>query len=71
MTPEERLEICKNCPLCKKESIYGPVCDSSKYMNLETGQTSRLPHSGWIRGCGCRLAWRTKNLTAHCVAGKW
>ena len=71
MTAEERLAICKKCKLVKLDTEYGPVCDSSKYMNPETGEVSRLPHTGWIRGCSCRLAWKTKNPSARCVAGKW
>ncbi len=71
MDKEERLKICKTCPLVKMDSIYGPVCDSSKYMNKATGETSRLPHTGWVRGCACKLRWKAANPTAHCVAGKW
>ena len=71
MTSEERLKICETCPLVKMEKVFGPVCDSSKYMDPETGKVSRLPHSGWIRGCACRLRVKTKNPSAECVAGKW
>lgn len=71
MTPEERLQVCKRCNLVRIDPVYGPVCDSTKYMNPKTGETSRLPHAGWIRGCACKLAWKTKNPTAHCVANKW
>ena len=46
MTAEERLAICKKCKLVKLDTEYGPVCDSSKYMNPETGEVSRLPHTG-------------------------
>ena len=46
MTSEERLKICETCPLVKMEKVFGPVCDSSKYMDPETGKVSRLPHSG-------------------------
>ncbi len=71
MTSEERLKICATCPLVKNDPVYGPVCDSSKWMNPQTGEISRLPKSGWIRGCACRLKWKSKNPTAHCVAKKW
>ena len=71
MTAEERLAICKKCGLLKKDTIYGPICDSSKYMNPETGETSRMPHAGWVRGCACRLSWKVKNPSAKCVANKW
>lgn len=71
MTAEERLKICESCPLVKMDDVYGPTCDSSKWMNPMTGETSRIPKTGWIKGCGCRLRWRSKNLEAHCVAKKW
>lgn len=71
MTSEERLKICATCPMVKNDSTYGPVCDSSKWMNPKTGEISRLPKSGWVRGCGCRLKWKTKDPNARCVARKW
>lgn len=71
MTAEERLKICEKCKLVKFDPIYGPVCDSSKYMNKQTGEVSRLPHAGWTRGCNCKLKWKTKNPSAVCIAGKW
>ena len=71
MLPEEKLKICESCPLVRQDKIYGPTCDNTKYMNPKTGETSRFPKSGWVRGCGCRLRWRTKSITAHCIAGKW
>ena len=40
-------------------------------MDKKTGQSSRLPHAGWVRGCGCKLQWKTRNQTAHCIAGRW
>jgi len=46
MTSEERLKICATCPLVKNDPVYGPVCDSSKWMNPQTGEISRLPKSG-------------------------
>lgn len=71
MTAEERLKICDKCPLCRKDPTWGPTCDSSKYMNKDTGEVSRIPRAGWVRGCGCKLNWRTKSPTARCIAGKW
>lgn len=46
MTSEERLKICEKCPLVKNDPVYGLTCDSSKYMNLKTGEISRIPKSG-------------------------
>lgn len=71
MTAEQRLKICEQCPLVKIDSIFGPVCDSSKYMDPRTGEVSRSYRTGWVRGCACKLRWKTASPTAHCVAGKW
>lgn len=71
MSAEERLEICKKCPIMKDDPTYGPTCDNSKWINPATDEWSRYPKFGWKRGCGCKLRWKTKNLTAHCIAGKW
>lgn len=71
MTYEERLKICEKCKLVKIDPTYGPVCDSSKYMNLQTGEISRMPKSGWVRGCGCKLKWKTRDPGSRCVAKKW
>lgn len=46
MTSEERMAICKTCPIRKEDPTYGIICDSSKYMNKDTGEVSRLPHAG-------------------------
>lgn len=71
MTSEERMAICKTCPIRKEDPVYGIICDSSKYMNKATGEVSRLPHSGWIKGCGCKMNYKVKSPSAHCVANKW
>ena len=70
MTPEERLKICEKCKLMTMTSDYGPRCDSSKYLNLETGEVSRIPRQGWIRGCNCVLRYKVRDPNARCVAGK-
>ena len=30
---KERLAICEKCPLYKLDKIYGPVCDSNKFIS--------------------------------------
>lgn len=30
---QERIEICKKCPLYKEHSLYGAVCDGNKYIS--------------------------------------
>ena len=71
MNIEERLKICEKCPIVKMDPTYGPICDNSKWMNKETGEMSRIPRSGWVRGCACKLKWKAANPSSHCVAGKW
>ena len=69
MTAEERMEICRNCPLYEITSS-GPRCNPAKYINSE-GKTSWLPKKGYVKGCNCLLTHKTQNPNAHCVAGLW
>ena len=39
MEPEERMEICKACPLYK-ESTLGPRCDSHRYISPDGKEAS-------------------------------
>lgn len=71
MTSEERLKICETCKLMTMDPTRGPRCDSTKYMNPQTGEISRTPKSGWIHGCNCFLRYKTRDPNAKCVAGKW
>lgn len=67
----EREKICRNCPLFKLDVTYGPMCDSSKYMNPEGTETSYVRKDGWIKGCGCHMRYKWRNIKAKCIAGKW
>jgi len=67
---KERIAICEQCPLCT-EGPLGLVCDSSKWLNTETNEVVTYKLPTYIRGCGCRLEAKTRNITAKCVAGKW
>ena len=67
---EERLTICKDCPLFKKKS-YGMTCNANLYLNPETNETSFRPKPGFYKGCGCRLKAKTTLEDAHCPAYKW
>jgi len=69
MTAEERMKICKECPLYEVQSS-GPVCNKSKYINKDK-QTSFLPKAGYVKGCGCKLIYKTANPKSHCVVGLW
>ena len=65
-----RLEICADCPLRTKTAI-GYLCDSSKYLNINTGEVSNTARPGFKNGCGCRLAAKTTIKNAKCPLGKW
>ena len=64
-----RLGICKQCPLYK-ESAFGPVCDSDKYMNNKS-EISYISKDGFKRGCGCLIRQKSANPSNHCTFGKW
>lgn len=66
---EERLNICKTCPLYK-DTIVGPICNPSLYMN-ELGELSDSAKYGYKKGCGCRLMAKTRLLHATCTHGRW
>ena len=68
---ETRLEICEECPLYKYHDTWGPMCDSNKYINKETEDVSESYKPGYIKGCGCRLKAKTRNLYEKCIIGKW
>lgn len=65
---EERREICQQCP------IFSPnrgICNPKLYLNPDTNEISTSPKVGYIRGCGCAIMIKMRNLNSHCVAGKW
>lgn len=67
---EKRMEICKKCPLMKMTE-YGPQCDNTKWISPDGTQVSLFKKLGWVRGCGCYLNSKTKNLNNHCIIKKW
>ena len=71
MTAEERMKICETCKMATMDPEHGLRCDSTKWINPETGELSRKPMSGWIRGCNCILRYKTADPTARCVLRKW
>ncbi len=65
---DERMEICKKCP------IYNPLnrtCNSNLWINPDTNEVSTHAKVKYIRGCGCQLVYKTRNRNNHCIAGKW
>ncbi len=64
----ERMKICSQCP------IYNPskgVCNPKLWINPQTDDVTTSPKSGYIKGCGCAVKVKMKNLNSHCIAGKW
>lgn len=68
----KRIKICEECPLFK-QTVLGPVCNSSLYLNPETDDVSLvdLKDPKYFKGCGCRLNAKTRNPQSKCPALKW
>lgn len=69
---EERLAICKSCPLYK--DIAGrAICNPNRYLNTKDLVTvSDIPRIGYKRGCGCLLGKaKLANPNSKCTVGKW
>ena len=65
----ERLEICKKCPIY--DSTRGGRCNSNLWINPDTEDVSTYAKPGYIRGCNCIIGIKARNLNNHCIAGKW
>lgn len=66
---EERLKICKICPLYSKR--LGGLCNNRLWLNVKTGDTSLEAKPGYNRGCGCRLTAKLTLPYEKCPVGKW
>lgn len=67
----ERMEICKKCPLYKEDPIRGPICDSNKFISPDGTKWSWFKKDGYKRGCSCALKKALYNPNKTCVGGKW
>lgn len=65
-----RLKLCRQCGLYSA-TVVGAICDSSKYMNPQTGEISKEYKDGYVNGCGCRLNAKTRLMTTGCPLNKW
>lgn len=66
----ERLEICKNCPL-GLETARGLICNPKLYINKEDKTSiSKIPKMGYVRGCACLMSTKAKQEYAKCIVGK-
>ncbi len=66
----KRIQICRRCPLMI-ETAFGKVCDSKRYLDPKTMQSSYKFTPGSIKGCGCRLDAKTRRPDEHCPAKLW
>lgn len=48
---QQRIEICRKCPLIDVDMIFGEVCNSKKWYNPETGKVTTYKVPGSIHGC--------------------
>lgn len=67
-----RREVCRKCPLYHINDFWGwAECNSHLFMNQATGETSKDPVPGYVKGCGCRIEAKIRVAGEHCPAGKW
>ena len=62
----ERFEICRKCPIYNNGK-----CNSNLWINPNTDEVSTYAKIGYVRGCGCIINVKAKNINNHCIAGKW
>lgn len=65
---EERMSICRNCPLFL-ETALGPICNPNLYIKGDLVSTH--PLEGYKKGCACRLSAKTRLKNDHCPDNKW
>lgn len=71
MTAEEKMAICRQCPLYKEDINRGAICNSKLYLSKVDGKTtSMFPRANFVKGCSCNLDHKTKNNNGSCPAGK-
>ena len=67
---QQRISICRKCPLIKQDRIFGEICNPYVYMN-SAGEISKTPKSGFRHGCGCVLRSKTRVKESSCPLSKW
>lgn len=65
---EERLEICKHCPIYDSKN---QLCNGHLYLNPDNNDVTTSPKTGYIKGCSCYIPTKIKNPNKHCPAKKW
>ena len=64
----KRTKICRACPICDQEN---EICNAHLYLNPINNDVSTEPKEGYLKGCGCWLHAKIKNLNSKCPCGKW
>ncbi len=67
----ERIKICRQCKLLRKDSFFGEICNSRLWLNPTTNEISYIPTEGYTKGCGCILSSKTRVKQEVCPARKW
>ena len=63
---EERLRICKVCPLNNNG-----ICSQKLFYNPKTNDVSTTAKKDYVNGCGCVLKFKVRAFGERCPAGKW
>lgn len=66
MDYQNRLEICKKCPI-----YSNGICSNNLYLNPLNGDISTKSKKGYIKGCGCLVSKKAKIEYEKCIIGKW
>lgn len=67
----ERLEICRTCPL-GLETSRGLICNPRLYINKEDKTSvSKFPKVGYVRGCSCSITHKAHHEHSKCIINKW
>ncbi len=66
---ELRMDICKKCPIYSPK--IGGICNRNLWINPKTDDVSIEPKLGYVRGCNCKLSFKTAVASEECPAGKW
>lgn len=67
---EQRMKICKECPLITKTTV-GPICDTRKCIDGNETYNRKNKSPNAICGCGCRLNAKLRLEDEKCVLNKW
>ncbi len=65
-----RIKICKSCPLFDRNKVLGWVCSNKLWINKD-GEVSKKEKDGFVKGCGCRLEAKLRNMNSKCIISKW